>query len=510
MSDEQVVVVGAGMAGLVSALQLAHRGMKVTVVDPAEQPGGKIRQLMVQGAAIDSGPTVFTMRWVFEQIYASVGESLGDQVQLEQLPIIGRHAWTDGSTLDLFADPERSREAIRTFSGPEEATRFDKFCQLIRKVYDTLEGPYIRAAHPTPMSLTKDIGWQGLGVLGGLGAMPTLWQSLRQQFRDPRLVQLFGRYATYCGSSPWAAPATLMLIAQVELDGVWSVRGGIHALVKNLEKLALQRGVTFRYGTWCQRINTSQGRVCGVTLQNGEVLRADKVVFNGDAQALRSGLLGQEVTGAVPSKSPTRSLSAMTWSVYARTSGFELDRHNIFFQNNYAREFEDIFAKQRLPQQPTVYVCAQDRGTDTQPTDKERLLCLINAPAVGDSQALTQETLQACQTQTFSMLQNFGLSVHAGSQDLICTSPQDFAQRFPATGGALYGQATHGWMAAFARPYGRSQLPGLYLAGGSIHPGPGMPMAALSGRMAVEALMADRNSTKRFHPAATYGGTLTQ
>ncbi len=510
MSDEHVVVVGAGMAGLVSALQLAHRGMKVTVVDPADQPGGKIRQLMVQGAAIDSGPTVFTMRWVFEQIYAAVGERLGDQVQLEQLPIIGRHAWTDGSTLDLFADPEQSREAIRAFSSPQEADRFDKFCQLIRKVYDTLEGPYIRANSPTPLSLTKDIGWQGLGVLGGLGAMPTLWQSLRHQFSDPRLIQLFGRYATYCGSSPWAAPATLMLIAQVELDGVWSVRGGIHALVKNLEKLALQRGVTFKYKNWCQRINTSQGRVIGVTLQSGEVLNADKVVFNGDAQALRDGLLGPQAQGAVSAKSPPRSLSAMTWSVHARTSGFALDRHNIFFQNNYAREFEDIFGQQRLPQQPTVYVCAQDRGTDTPPTDKERLLCLINAPAVGDSQAWTQETIQACQTQTFSMLQSFGLSVHAGSQDLICTTPQDFAQRFPATGGALYGQATHGWMAAFARPYGRSQLPGLYLAGGSIHPGPGMPMAALSGRMAAEALVADRNSTKRFHPAATFGGTLTQ
>lgn len=510
MSDDNVVVVGAGMAGLVSALQIAQRGMKVTVVDPADQPGGKIKQLMVQGAAIDSGPTVFTMRWVFEQIYASVGESLSDQVSLEQLPVIGRHAWPDGSTLDLFADPDRSRQAIRAFSSTDEANRFDKFCHLIRKVYDTLEGPYIRAHAPTPMSLTKDIGWQGLGVLGGLGVMPTLWQSLCQQFRDPKLIQLFGRYATYCGSSPWAAPATLMLIAQVELDGVWSVRGGIHALVKNLEKLAIQRGVTFKYNTWCQSINTQNGRVSGVTLQNGEVINADRVVFNGDAQALRDGLLGPQAQRAVNTKSPTRSLSAMTWSVNARTSGFELDRHNIFFQDHYVREFEDIFKQQRLPQKPTIYVCAQDRGTEDKPKDKERLLCLINAPAVGDSQAFSQETIQACQTQTFSMLQNFGLSVHAGSQDLICTTPQDFAQRFPATGGALYGQATHGWMAAFARPYGRSQIPGLYLAGGSIHPGPGMPMAALSGRMAAEALVADRNSTKRFHPAATFGGTLTQ
>ena len=395
MSDDNVVVVGAGMAGLVSALQIAQRGMKVTVVDPADQPGGKIKQLMVQGAAIDSGPTVFTMRWVFEQIYASVGESLSDQVSLEQLPVIGRHAWPDGSTLDLFADPDRSRLAIRAFSSTDEANRFDKFCHLIRKVYDTLEGPYIRAHAPTPMSLTKDIGWQGLGVLGGLGVMPTLWQSLCQQFRDPKLIQLFGRYATYCGSSPWAAPATLMLIAQVELDGVWSVLGGIHALVKNLEKLAIQRGVTFKYNTWCQSINTQNGRVSGVTLQNGEVIKADRVVFNGDAQALRDGLLGPQAQRAVNTKSPTRSLSAMTWSVNARTSGFELDRHNIFFQDHYAREFEDIFTHGKLPTQPTVYVCAQDRGTGTTPEGAERLLCLVNAPARGDKR-MSEDELLAC------------------------------------------------------------------------------------------------------------------
>ena len=155
MSDEHVVVVGAGMAGLVSALQIAQRGMKVTVLDSADQPGGKIKQLKVQGAAIDSGPTVFTMRWVFEQIYASVGERLSEQVSLEQLPVIGRHAWPDGSMLDLYADPERSRQAIHAFSSSAEADRFDQFCQLIRKVYDTLEGPYIRAHAPTALSLTK-------------------------------------------------------------------------------------------------------------------------------------------------------------------------------------------------------------------------------------------------------------------------------------------------------------------------------------------------------------------
>jgi 1-hydroxycarotenoid 3,4-desaturase len=337
-----------------------------------------------------------------------------------------------------------------------------------------------------------------------------MWRSLGRQFKDERLQQLFARYATYCGSSPWEAPATLMLIAQVELDGVWSVQGGIHTLAKNLETLARKRGVTFRYNTWCDKIHTQSNRVSGVTLRDGETLACQHIVFNGDASALRQGLLGEEATTSVPSKNNTRSLSAVTWSVHARTSGFALDRHNVFFQNDYAQEFKSIFGAAKLPDKPTVYVCAQDRGTQATITGKERLLCLINAPAVGDGRRLTQEMIQACQTQTFSLLQDFGLKVHAGPEDLICNTPMSFHQRFPGTGGALYGQATHGWMAAFARPNSRSQLPGLYLAGGSVHPGPGMPMAALSGRMAAEALMGDRNSTKKFHPAGTYGGTLTQ
>ena len=510
MSDEHVVVIGAGIAGLTSALSLAHQGFKVTVIDAHDAPGGKIRQVPVQGVGIDSGPTVFTMRWVFEQIYASVGEQFAQQLEIDPLPIIGRHAWRDGSVLDLHADPERSRAAIEAFAGSQEASRFEKFCLLVRQIYDTLEAPYIAHPNPNPLQLSKDIGWQGLRLLGGLGLMPTMWQSLCQQFTDPRLRQLFARYATYCGSSPWAAPATLMLITQVELDGVWSVRGGIHALAQNLASLAQRRGVEFRYQTSCTRIKVSHDQVCGIELSNAESIACKHVVFNGDVSALRDGLLGQAPQAAVPTQAPARSLSAMTWSIYAPTSGFALDRHNIFFQSNYASEFEDIFTHQRLPQTPTVYVCAQDRGTDAVPQGKERLLCLINAPAVGDRHILTEEMIKTCQDRTFSQLQDHGLNIQAQAQDQVLTTPNDFHRLFPGTGGALYGQATHGWMAAFGRPGSRSPIKALSLAGGSVHPGPDMPMAALSGRMAAEALVADRNSTRRYHPAATFGGTLTQ
>ncbi len=511
MAEQRVVVIGAGMGGLVSALQLAQQGLAVTVVESAAGPGGKVRQLQVGGVAIDSGPTVFTMRWIFDQIFQSAGTTLEAELHITPLPVLARHFWEDGSSLDLFADPVRSRAAVARFAGEAEAQRFEGFCQAARKVYNALEGPFIRSPSPTLLQMPSRLGLNGLGTLMDLGPMRSLWHALGRHFKDPRMRQLFARYATYCGSSPWEAPATLMLIAQVELDGVWAVRGGMHALAQSLARLARARGVVFRYGTACEQIQLANGQVCGVRLATGEELPADRVVFNGDIAALRTGLLGHELRSAVPSKAAPRSLSAVTWSMHAATSGLVLDRHNVFFRQDYASEFKDIFGAGRLPLQPTVYVCAQDRGAGEVPPPHgpERLLCLVNAPAHGDGHTITPEALDACQTTSFSLLQRCGLSIQPGSP-MQRTTPADFHRLFPATGGALYGQATHGWMSAFARPGAKTPVAGLFLAGGSVHPGPGVPMAAMSGQQAAAAVMASLASTRPFPRVATSGGMSTR
>jgi len=301
-----------------------------------------------------------------------------------------------------------------------------------------------------------------------------------------------------------------MLIAQVEMDGVWAIEGGMHALPLCLETLAKQRGAHFILGQACQQINTHAGQVNGVTLENGQTIQADAVVFNGDIAALQTGLLGNAVTRATKPASVERSLSAVTWSMHAKTQGFALDRHNVFFQNHYASEFDDIFKKQQLPLTPTVYVCAQDRGLDGTPSlEGERLLCLVNAPAVGDKNLLTDEAIEQCQHNSFQLLKRCGLEIQTSTTNTLRTTPATFHQLFPATGGALYGQATHGWMSAFNRPTAKSQIPGLFLAGGSVHPGPGVPMAAMSGRLAGAAVMAHLNSISRSSRVATSGGMLT-
>lgn len=503
MAGQRVIVVGAGVGGLVAALELAHRGMDVLVLESAGQPGGKMRQVRIGDSQLDAGPTVFTMRGVFDALFSEVGEQLRDHLTLQPVRTLARHAWGNSSPLDLHADVAQSADAIGQFAGPGEASRYLAFCKRARLIYETLDQPFIRGSRPNAVSLAARVGRRGLAGLTRISPFGSLWKALGEYFHDPRLRQLFGRYATYCGSSPFMAPATLMLVAHVEQDGVWLLEGGMHRLATTLERLATQRGASFRYHASVREVLTQGGRACGVRLAGGETLEADAVIFNGDAAALSSGLLGSRAVRAVaPTDRAARSLSAVTWNVVTPARGFPLLRHNVFFSDNYQAEFDDLFKDARLPSAPTVYVCAQDRGDEdaAEPRGPERLLCLVNAPATGDdkdSACTDPAALARCEEAAFRRLEACGLRVYRDSGQTVRTTPQDFNRLFPATGGALYGQASHGWMASFRRPGARSKLEGLYLAGGGTHPGPGVPMAALSGRQAVASVLADMGAAMR-------------
>ena len=523
MNVKKVIVVGAGIGGLVGALELAARGLDVLVLERAAQPGGKMREVEIGGAAMDAGPTVFTMRWVFDELFDAVGAQLADHLALQPVSVLARHAWAASERLDLYADVARSADAIGAFAGAREARGYLDFCARARRIYTTLERPFLRDARPSPISLTTRVGLRGLPDLLRISPFATLWHQLGRHFADARLRQLFGRYATYCGSSPFMAPATLMLVAHVEQSGVWLVQGGMHRVARTLAALAQQRGATLRYGAHVDEIVVRGGRACGVRLSSGEALSADAVVFNGDVAALAGARLGAAASVAAAQTAPgKRSLSALTFNLLARSRGFPLARHTVFFSRDYRREFDDIFERAQLPSSPTVYVCAQDRSDDGDapaPSGAERMLLIVNAPARGDdARPHTPEELARCEAQTFEQMARCGLRVEHGPAQTLMTTPQDFERLFPATGGALYGRASHGWAASFSRPGARSRLPGLYLAGGSTHPGPGVPMAALSGRQAAASVLADaatprgaaRPSTRTSRPVATPGGTSTR
>jgi 1-hydroxycarotenoid 3,4-desaturase len=504
-----VIVIGGGIGGLASAALLAARGCDVTLVEAMATPGGKLRAVMVDDQAIDAGPTVFTMRDVFDAIFADCGASLDDHLTLRPATTLARHAWGD-ARLDLFADPARSEAAIGEFAGAAEARGYRGFRDEARRLFEALDGPFLHGAKTDPLTLGWRMGARGLPHFMNLRAFTSLSRALGGFFDDPRLRQLFGRYATYSGSSPYACPATLMLIAHVEASGVWLVDGGMHRLALALEALGRRCGVRFRYGAPVRDILVERGRAAGVMLASGERLAAASVVCNADPAAIASGAFGLAVRHAVTPMPPRRrSLSAMVWTARARASGFPLSRHNVFFSDDYPAEFAALAAG-RLADTPSVYVCAQDRDdSDAARAGTERIQIIVNAPATGDGTPPSAAEMDTCRRQMLDSVSRAGLSLDLAPSTVL-TTPHDFESLFPSTGGALYGPASHGWAAAFRRQASRTAIPGLYCAGGSTHPGAGVPMAALSGRLAAACLLKDRASTSWFSQTAMPGGISTR
>jgi len=516
-----VIVIGAGIGGLSAALRLAAAGVKVLVCDRAAGPGGKMRTLPSPAGPVDAGPTVLTLRAVFDDLFHAAGGRIEDHVTLHRQDILARHWWPDGSTLDLHADPEASAAAVHAFAGARAADEFRAFADRAARLFAAFEGPMMQTARPSMATLSRRVMAEP-ALIPLMAPNRTLAQMLASQFSDPRLAQLFGRYATYVGGSPYRAPALLALIWQAEAAGVWVVEGGMHALARAIAGLAGARGAAFRYGADVWEITRdSAGRATGIRLADGETIPAAAVLFNGDPRALGLGLLGHGARGAAPgSLRAARSLSARVWSFAARAtgpaSGGGLAHHNVFFGGDPAAEFDDLQAG-RLPRDPTLYVCAEDRGKPAPPPDMERFEIIMNAAplparpgAAGPAQTPRgpEEHMQ-CHTRTFDTLARFGLTFAPVPGHPALTTPQGFETLFPGSAGSLYGQSPHGFTAALARPTARSAVTGLYLAGGGTHPGAGVPMAAISGRHAAEAILTDLGSTLRSRRTAMPGGMST-
>lgn len=509
MPNSRAVIIGAGVGGLAAAMELAARGVDATVLEAAAAPGGKMRALPSPAGPVDAGPTVLTLRPVFEDLFDAAGTRLEDHATLEAADTLARHQWPDGSRLDLFADPARSEAAIADFAGGEEARRFAAFDADCARLFAAFDAPVMRRPRPSALAAAAAVAQDPFRLMRAMAPLSSMWGALGRRFRDPRLRQLFGRYATYVGGSPMLTPALLMLVWRSEAAGVWTVQGGMHALARAMEGAARAGGARFRYSARVARIETASGRARAVILETGERLEADAILFNGDPSALGAGLLGEAARPAAPALPPkARALSACVWAFSAEATGFPLIRHNVFFSADYGAEFDEILRARRPPADPTLYVCAQDRpGRDApRPAGPERFEIILNAPAEGDRHPLSEEEIARCTETCFARLEAAGLRLSCAPRP---TTPADFEALFPGTGGALYGRSPHGPLATFQRPTARSRIPGLYLAGGGTHPGPGVPMATLSGRHAAAAILDDLASTSRSRPAATPGGIST-
>ena len=482
MTDRATVaVVGAGIGGLAATLDLAASGHDVILLERRDVPGGKIRQVHAGGKGVDSGPTVFTMRWVFEELFQAAGLNLDDHVTLSSSPVLARHSWPDGSRLDLFTDIDASCAAITEFSSAREADAYRRFASIAQGRFETLDHSFMRSEKPSAVSLSRSVGLRGLPRLYATNPFQTLWAELGQIFTDPRLRQLFGRYSTYTGSSPFEAPATLALISHAERVGVWLVEGGMVQLPIAIAKAAAAAGAEIRYGAHVDALERRGSRFV-IEVSAGDTIEADAVVFNGDVNALSKGLLGETVRRALPDRrSEKRSLSALTWSLSSADVDFPLEHHTVFFGGDYPAEFRALDTES-IADEPTVYVCAQDRHNGAAPPvgEPERLFLLVNAPAT----RLRDEQIEQAEESAMSLLSRQGFNVALDGADVERRTPDDFERLFPGSAGAIYGWPTHGWSGSFRRSGAATSVPGLFCAGGTVHPGPGIPMAAQSGRIA--------------------------
>jgi 1-hydroxycarotenoid 3,4-desaturase len=512
-SEQTVAIIGAGIGGLAAAIRLAASGASVTVIEAQGSPGGKLRQVMVGGRAFDAGPTVLTMKWVFDDLMQACGRRLEDKVSLVRANVLARHYWEGGSSLDLYGDVGESRRAIGEFAGAREAHGFRRFAEDSARTYNILKNSFIAASRPNPYSLSRRIGLSRPGDLLAIKPFSTLWSALSGYFADPRLRQLFGRYATYCGSSPFAAPATLMLVAHVEQEGVWMVEGGLRGLAAALAEIAEDLGVAFHYGDPVVRITVDplRDRISGLETKAGRRIEARQIVYNGDVAALPA-LLDKSLKSAKP---VARSLSALIRCSLAIPRGVPLAHHTVFFSNDYEREFAAIFGDGRPPADPSIYLCAQDRSDGGQlhanlaEGQAERVYGLMNMPANGDRHRYDESEIRTCLYAMERRLARNGLELQENQASPHLTTPEDFARLYPGSGGGLYGMPSHGWMASFQRPGTSGPVRGLYLAGGSVHPGPGVPMAALSGMLAALQIQEDMALTGSSRRVAIAGGMPT-
>jgi 1-hydroxycarotenoid 3,4-desaturase len=443
------------------------------------------------------------MRPVFEALFADVGENLGDHLTLQPLEILARHYWDDGTKLDLTADPAQSLANVTAAFGAKAGREFTKFSNRAARLFEAFDAPMMHTASPDQMAVTKTV-LRNPALIADMAPHRTLAGLLKSRFSDTHLAQLFGRYATYVGGSPYASPAILSLIWQAEAQGVWSVKGGMHQLANAIATCAKTRGAVFHYDTKATRITQQNGRTSGVQTADAH-FPADIVLFNGDPNALYTGLLGEGAKAAVQQDHVApRSLSAFVHAFAAKPSGVDLAHHTVFFGHDPAAEFAAL-AKGEMPSDATLYICAQDHGHKAADA-LQRFEIIMNGPPVPRD---AHKEKPPCQTQIFARLQQFGLTFSPTPGPDALTTPQGFDQLFPASLGSLYGRSPHGLTAAFKRPTARTPIQGLYLCGGGAHPGAGVPMATLSAAHAAAAIMMDHASTLTSRQTATRGGTLT-
>lgn len=487
-----VVVIGAGAGGLAAAARLAVKGHSVTVVEQADQVGGKLRTYRRDGFAFDTGPSLFTLPAVYRDLFLKTGGTFEDAVDLQPLDPAFHYRFADGSTVVMpGVDPARCAAALgASLAGTAEADwralmqRGGAMWQITREPF--LQSPLdglksVLSLARNPQDIRTVAPFTSLRALG------------KEYLKDPRLITLLDRYATYTGSDPRLAPAVLATVPYVEQTfGAWHLGGGLGTLADALGARCLDRGVTIRLNTSVTAITLTDGRANGVTLEDGSTLPADIVVANADAGQVYGHLLAGEPRAARLAKDLAKSPASLAGfvvllAVRGRTRG--LEHHNVWFPEKYDEEFDDIFGRRPRPvRDPTIYACVPDDPLMRPDADHESWFILVNAPRHGDGSGRTVDwsapgVAAAYADHVLAVLASRGVDLSGRILWREVRTPADYEREVRAPGGSIYGTSSNGSRAAFQRPANASPIAGLYLVGGSAHPGGGLPLVGMSAEI---------------------------
>ena len=503
-----VGIVGGGLGGLAAACTLAARGHKVTLMERNAWLGGKAAVLEEDGFRFDMGPTILTMPRVLERVFAEAGRDMADYLDLRRLDPQWRCFYDDGTVLDLRDDRKAAADEIGKLSPPDREG-FERFMQVASRLSDVSDRFFFwRSVEDLrdTMNLKQNMSLGTLQDVMALRMHRTVAGQIKKDVKDKRVAQMLEHFIQYVGSSPLASPAVLCGIAQMQLgEGVWYPMGGTRAVPVALTRLAEELGVDIRTGVEIDRIDVEDGRAAAV-VADGDAMRFDKVVSNMDSVRTYRDLIGGKAWQDFGYRKREAACSGVVLYLGLDRAYEHLAHHNFVFSRDPEEEFGAIYDEGRPAPDPTAYIAAPMRteaGTDTAcaPEGGEALYILVHTPHLRPGHDWSKMLPEYRRT----ILDKLGRA--AGMEDLEerivferTLTPQDINDRYKVLDGAIYGLVSHGRVNGAFKPGNRSrQVRDLYLAGGSAHPGPGMPMALMSGWIAANSLDGD---ARRNEPAA--------
>jgi phytoene desaturase len=448
-------------------------------------------EITQDGFRWDTGPSVITMRPVIEGLFQAAGRRMEDYLTLQPIDPLTRYFYPDGTQIDIARDLTHTLEQIAALNA-HDVEGYQQYLAYAAQIHRVTGPVFIYDKPPTPSSFLR------VPIRDWLKADPfrTMQQAIRSYVQSPYLRQLLGRFATYVGGSPYQAPATLNVIADVELSGgVWYPQGGVYRIAEALEQVAQECGVDILTSTEVTRLHIERGQAVGIWLANGVHIPANVVISNADVTSTLSRLAGQEPR--LQSRIQRLKRYDPSCSGYILMLGIEgthpeLAHHNIFFSGNYPAEFKSIFKTLMPPVDPTLYVAITSKTDPAHaPEGCENWFILVNAPPLSERYDWRVQA-DVYRALIMQRLAERGYDIESRIRSEVMMSPVDLEQQSWAWRGALYGPSANNRFTVFRRPHNRSpEIRGLYFAGGTTHPGGGVPMVMLSGKVAAEMVLAD-------------------